>query len=188
MKRSKMALKGRNHFKCNTNNNKTSKEVKMAPRGRIYKRNTFTRETVSATHSINYPNKCTFAITTDNISRIINGQRKTRGEGLNKIKRYLEKNVVVEIPNGKWRSVKAIQSAKLSNHLGIVAQYFLTLPNQGKELKIEEKDAASQTEIDEQNPKRLNPIELGSIKTLIIQVKKVGHLKKITMSMIESLL
>lgn len=83
----------------------------------------------------------------DNISRIINGQRKTRGEGLNKIKRYLEKNVVVEIPNGKWRSVKAIQSAKLSNHLGIVAQYFLTLPNQGKELKIEEKDAASQTEI-----------------------------------------
>ncbi|KAH0725387.1 hypothetical protein KY284_001252 [Solanum tuberosum] len=104
----------------------------MAPRGRIYKQNTLTGETVLATQSIDEPNKCTFATSTDNISRIKKGRRKTRGEDLKKIKRSLGENVVVEIPNGKGRPVKVIQSTKFSYELGIVAQNFLTLPNKRK--------------------------------------------------------
>ncbi|KAG5632057.1 hypothetical protein H5410_003774, partial [Solanum commersonii] len=37
----------------------------MAPRGHIYKQNTLTVETVSATQSVDEPNKCTFATTTE---------------------------------------------------------------------------------------------------------------------------
>ncbi|KAK6803325.1 hypothetical protein RDI58_001109 [Solanum bulbocastanum] len=48
----------------------------MAPRGRIYKQNILIGQTVSATLSIDEPNKCTFATTTDNISRIKKSQMK----------------------------------------------------------------------------------------------------------------
>ncbi|KAF3659501.1 hypothetical protein FXO38_12608 [Capsicum annuum] len=47
--------------------------------------------------------------------------------------------MVIEMPIGKGRRVKAAQSSKLSNELGIIAQNFLTLPNKWKELTKEEK-------------------------------------------------
>ncbi|PHU04784.1 hypothetical protein BC332_25606 [Capsicum chinense] len=50
--------------------------------------------------------------------------------------------MIIEIPVGKGRPVKAVQSSKLSNELGIIAQNFLTLPNKWKELTKEEKDVA----------------------------------------------
>ncbi|WMV09370.1 hypothetical protein MTR67_002755, partial [Solanum verrucosum] len=120
-------------------------------------KNTLTGENVSATQFIDEPNKCTFASTTDNISRIRKGRRKAREEGLKKIKRSLRENVVVEIPNGKGRPVKVIQSAKLSDELGIIAQNFLTLPNKRKELTIEEKDDVARAEIDEHKPEWIEP-------------------------------
>ncbi|KAH0679101.1 hypothetical protein KY284_020186 [Solanum tuberosum] len=58
------------------------------------------------------------------------------------MKRALGKKMVIEIPAGKGRPVKAVQSAKLSNELGIIARNFLALPNKWKELAVEEKDAA----------------------------------------------
>lgn len=83
----------------------------------------------------------------DNISTINNSRHKTRAQCLKKIKRSLAKNVVVEIPSGKWRPVKAIKSTKLSNELGIVAKNFLTHPNKKKELTIEAKDYVSRASI-----------------------------------------
>ncbi|KAG5619784.1 hypothetical protein H5410_005002 [Solanum commersonii] len=56
------------------------------------------------------------------------------------MKRALGKKMVIEIPVGKGRPVKAVQSAKLSNELGIIARNFLALPNKWKELIVEEKD------------------------------------------------
>ncbi|KAF3682357.1 hypothetical protein FXO38_01308 [Capsicum annuum] len=48
----------------------------------------------------------------------------------------------IEIPIGKGRLTKPIQSAKLSNELEIIARNFLLLPNKRKELIKEDKDAA----------------------------------------------
>ncbi|KAG5580171.1 hypothetical protein H5410_050798 [Solanum commersonii] len=50
--------------------------------------------------------------------------------------------MVIEIPIGKGVPVKATQTSKLSNELGIIAQNCLTLPNKWKELTTEEKDVA----------------------------------------------
>ncbi|KAG5571559.1 hypothetical protein H5410_061325 [Solanum commersonii] len=58
------------------------------------------------------------------------------------MKRALGKKMVIEIPICKGRLVKAVQSAKLSNELGIIARNFFVLPNKLKELIVEEKDDA----------------------------------------------
>ncbi|KAF3624984.1 putative splicing factor, arginine/serine-rich 15-like [Capsicum annuum] len=50
--------------------------------------------------------------------------------------------MVIEISIGKGRPVKAAQSSKLSNELGIIAQNLLMLPNKWRELTKEEKDTA----------------------------------------------
>ncbi|KAF3678755.1 hypothetical protein FXO38_03080 [Capsicum annuum] len=47
----------------------------------------------------------------------------------------------IEISTGKGRPTKPIQSTKLSNELGIIAQNFLPLPNKWKELTREDKYA-----------------------------------------------
>ncbi|WMV24653.1 hypothetical protein MTR67_018038 [Solanum verrucosum] len=131
----------------------------MAPGGRVYKQKTLTGQTVSSSQSADESNKCTPAIATGNTNSCINqhiaisyfsydtarfkrGRGKTRGKGLEKMKRALGKKMVIEIPAGKGRPVKAVQSAKLSNELGIIARNFLALPNKWKELTVEEKDVA----------------------------------------------
>ncbi|XP_059305157.1 uncharacterized protein LOC132056814 isoform X2 [Lycium ferocissimum] len=114
----------------------------MAPGGRVYKQKTLTGETISVTQSDDESNKHTPATTTDDTTRIKKGRGKTRGKGLEKLKSSLGKKMVIEIPVGKGRPVEAVQSAKLSNELGIIARNFLTLPNKWKELTVEEKDAA----------------------------------------------
>ncbi|KAH0706273.1 hypothetical protein KY285_010774 [Solanum tuberosum] len=130
----------------------------MAPGGRVYKQKTLTGQTVSSSQSADESNKCTPATAIDNTNSCINqhidisyfsddtarfkrSRGKTRGKGLEKMKRALGKKMVIEIPAGKGRPVKAVQSAKLSNQLGIIARNFLALPNKWKELTVEEKDA-----------------------------------------------
>ncbi|WMV19315.1 hypothetical protein MTR67_012700, partial [Solanum verrucosum] len=98
----------------------------MAPGGRVYKQKTLTGKTVSSAQSADESNKCAPANAT----------------GLDKMKRALGKKMVLEIPAGKRRPVKAVQSAKLSNELGIIARNFIALPNKWKELTVGEKDVA----------------------------------------------
>ncbi|KAH0693464.1 hypothetical protein KY285_020561 [Solanum tuberosum] len=114
----------------------------MAPGGRVYKQKTLTGQTVSSAQSADESNKCTPATATDDTARFKRGRGKTRERGLEKLKRALGKTMVIEIPAGKGRPVKAVQSAKLSNELGIIARNFLALPNKWKELTVEEKDVA----------------------------------------------
>ncbi|KAH0652924.1 hypothetical protein KY289_030602 [Solanum tuberosum] len=114
----------------------------MAPGGRVYKQKTLIGQTVSSAQSTDESNKCTPATATDDTARFKRGRGKTRGKGLEKMKRALGKKMAIEIPAGKGRPVKAVQSAKLSNELGIIARNFLALPNKWKELTVEEKDAA----------------------------------------------
>ncbi|KAM3376058.1 hypothetical protein P3S68_014772 [Capsicum galapagoense] len=58
------------------------------------------------------------------------------------MKNTLGKKMVIEIPACNRRPVKAVQSSKLSNKLGITARNFLTLSNKWKELTKEEKYVA----------------------------------------------
>ncbi|KAM3343515.1 hypothetical protein P3S68_025604 [Capsicum galapagoense] len=57
------------------------------------------------------------------------------------MKKAMGSKMKIEIPIGKGRPIKPIQSAKLSNELGIIARNFLPLPNKWKELTREDKDA-----------------------------------------------
>uniref|UniRef100_K4BH09 Uncharacterized protein n=1 Tax=Solanum lycopersicum TaxID=4081 RepID=K4BH09_SOLLC len=50
--------------------------------------------------------------------------------------------MVIEIPLGKGRPVKAAQLSKLSNELGIIARNCLAVQNKWKELTTKEKDFA----------------------------------------------
>ncbi|XP_016541542.1 uncharacterized protein LOC107842295 [Capsicum annuum] len=58
------------------------------------------------------------------------------------MKKAMGSKMKIEIPIGKGRPTKPIQSTKLSNELGIIARNFLPLPNKWKELTREDKDAA----------------------------------------------
>ncbi|XP_016569521.1 uncharacterized protein LOC107867685 [Capsicum annuum] len=78
----------------------------------------------------------------DDSATLRKGRGKTRGKGLEKMKKATGSKMKIEIPIGKGRPTKPIQSAKLSNELGIIAQNFLPLPNKWKELTIEDKDVA----------------------------------------------
>ncbi|KAF3674938.1 hypothetical protein FXO38_04990 [Capsicum annuum] len=77
----------------------------------------------------------------DDSSRLRKGRGKTRGKGFEKMKKAMGSKMKIEIPIGKGRPIKPIQSAKLSNELGIIARNFLPLPNKWKELTREDKDA-----------------------------------------------
>ena len=62
-----------------------------------------------------YTNILNIFFYSDDTTRIKNDRGKTRGKGLKKLKRTLGKKMVIEIPLGKGRPVKAAQSSKLSN-------------------------------------------------------------------------
>ncbi|KAF3631682.1 hypothetical protein FXO37_27827 [Capsicum annuum] len=92
-----------------------------------------------------YGTKCHYysrTILHDDSTRLKKGRGKTRGKGLKKMKKAMGSKMIIEIPIGKGRSIKPIQSAKLSNKLGIISRNFLSLPSKWKELTREEKDAA----------------------------------------------
>ncbi|XP_060184610.1 uncharacterized protein LOC132614224 isoform X1 [Lycium barbarum] len=114
----------------------------MAPGGRIFKQTTLTGETIQATQSPDESNNLTPAVNTDDSPRIRNGRGKTRGKGLERMRKTMGSKMKIEIPIGKGRPTKPTQSAKLSNELGIIARNFLSLPNKWKELTREDKDAA----------------------------------------------
>ncbi|XP_060170993.1 uncharacterized protein LOC132601944 [Lycium barbarum] len=114
----------------------------MAPGGCIFKQTTLTGETIQATQSPDESNNLTPAVNTDDSPRIRNGRGKTRGKGLERMRKTMGSKMKIEIPVGKGRPTKPTQSAKLSNELGIIARNFLSLPNKWKELTREDKDAA----------------------------------------------
>jgi hypothetical protein len=66
----------------------------------------------------------------------------TRGLGLEKIMKASKGKMQIDIPADKGRPVDAVQSAKLSNELGIVARHLLPVPQKGTELSQEDKDVA----------------------------------------------
>lgn len=61
---------------------------------------------------------------------------------LEKMKRDLGEKIMIEIPVGKGRPIKFVQSSKLSNELGIITRKFSCATNKWKELNVEEKDDA----------------------------------------------
>ncbi|KAG5576495.1 hypothetical protein H5410_056629 [Solanum commersonii] len=79
----------------------------MAPGGRVYKQKTLTGQTVSSAQSTDESNKCTRATATDDTASFKRGRGKTRGKGLEKMKRALGKKMVIEIPIWKRETVKA---------------------------------------------------------------------------------
>ncbi|KAH0655645.1 hypothetical protein KY285_030527 [Solanum tuberosum] len=113
----------------------------MAPGGRVFRQTTLTGETTQDTQSVDDSNNLTH-VNTDDFTRLKKGRVKTRGKGLEKMKKTLGSKMKIEIPLGKGRPTKPDQSAKLSNELGIIARNFLLLPNKWKELTREDKDAA----------------------------------------------
>ncbi|KAH0679273.1 hypothetical protein KY284_020358 [Solanum tuberosum] len=113
----------------------------MAPGGRVFRQTTLTGETTQDTQSVDDSNNLTH-VNTDDFTRLKKGRGKTRGKGLEKMKKTLGSKMKIEIPLGKGRPTKPDQSAKLSNELGIIARNFLLLPNKWKELTREDKDAA----------------------------------------------
>ncbi|WMV29582.1 hypothetical protein MTR67_022967 [Solanum verrucosum] len=113
----------------------------MAPGGRVFKQTTLTGEIIQDTQSLDESNNHTPAVNTNDSTRIRNSRGKTRGKGLEKMKKAQGRKMKIEIPVGKGRPTKPDQSAKLSNELGIIARNFLLLPNKWKELTREDKDA-----------------------------------------------
>jgi len=85
---------------------------------------------------------CLQFFSSDASTRIKNGRGKTRGKGLEKMKKAMGSKMKIDIPVGKGRPTKPVQSAKLSNELGIIARNFISLPNKWKELTREDRDAA----------------------------------------------
>ncbi|KAH0746236.1 hypothetical protein KY285_007893 [Solanum tuberosum] len=114
----------------------------MAPGGCVFKQTTVTGETIQDTQSLDESNNDTLSVNTNDSTRIRNGHGKTRGKGLEKMKKAQGRKMKIEIPVGKGRVTKLDQSKKLSNELGIIARNFLLLPNKWKELTREDKDTA----------------------------------------------
>ncbi|WMV33084.1 hypothetical protein MTR67_026469 [Solanum verrucosum] len=114
----------------------------MAPGGRVFKQTTLTGETIPDTQSLDELNNPAPLVITDASTRIKNGCGKTRGKGLEKMKKAMGSKMKIDILFGKGRPTKPVQSAKLSNELGIIARNFISLPNKWKELTREDKDAA----------------------------------------------
>ncbi|KAM3320168.1 hypothetical protein P3S67_007368 [Capsicum chacoense] len=114
----------------------------MAPEGGVLRQTTLTGETIQATQSPDESNSTTHVVNTDDSARLRKGRGKTRGKGLEKIKKVMGSKMKIEILIGKGRPIKPIQLSKLSNELGIIARNFLLLPNKWKELAKEDKDSA----------------------------------------------
>ncbi|KAH0764864.1 hypothetical protein KY285_000735 [Solanum tuberosum] len=57
------------------------------------------------------------------------------------MKKAMGSKMKIDIPIGKGRPTKPVQSAKLSNELGIIARNFISVPNKWKELTREDRDA-----------------------------------------------
>ncbi|XP_019263142.1 PREDICTED: uncharacterized protein LOC109240913 [Nicotiana attenuata] len=113
----------------------------MAPGGRASRQTTITGASTRASRSSDPSNSNNPTPNTDDSSRIRKVRGRTMRKGLEKMKKSIGRKMVIDIPVGKGRPVKAIPSAKLSNGLGIIARNFLTLPNKWKELTREDKDA-----------------------------------------------
>ncbi|XP_019267614.1 PREDICTED: uncharacterized protein LOC109244911 isoform X2 [Nicotiana attenuata] len=114
----------------------------MAPGGRVSRQTTITGASTQASRSSDPSNSNNPTPNTDDSTRIRKGRGRTMGKGLEKMKKSMGRKMVIDIPVGKGRPVKAIPSAKLSNELGIIARNFLSLPNKWKELTRDDKDAA----------------------------------------------
>ncbi|KAG5580275.1 hypothetical protein H5410_050902 [Solanum commersonii] len=93
----------------------------MAPGGHVFRQTTLTRETTQDTQLVDDSNNHTHVVNTDDFTRLKKGRGKTRGKGLEKMKKTLGSKMKIEIPLGKGRPTKPDQSAKLSNELGIIA-------------------------------------------------------------------
>ncbi|XP_075093199.1 uncharacterized protein LOC107817019 [Nicotiana tabacum] len=114
----------------------------MAPGGRVSRQTTITGASTQASRLSDPSNSNNRTPNTDDSTRIRKGRGRTMGKGLEKMKKSIGRKMVIDIPVGKGRPVKAIPSAKLSNELGIIARNFLSLPNKWKELTRDDKDAA----------------------------------------------
>ncbi|KAF3632076.1 putative splicing factor, arginine/serine-rich 15-like [Capsicum annuum] len=88
--------------------------------------------------------------------------------------------MVIEIPVGKERPIKAVQSSKLSNELGIIARNILTLPNKWKELTKEEKDIAlirchKRCQVNKINWSKLKCNHIMGSKALVVARAEIGE-------------
>lgn len=75
----------------------------MAPGGCVFKQTTLTGETSQDTQSLDESNNHTPAVNTNDSTRIRNGRGKTRGKGLEKMKKAQGRKMKIEIPVGKGR-------------------------------------------------------------------------------------
>ncbi|KAH0767926.1 hypothetical protein KY285_003797 [Solanum tuberosum] len=72
----------------------------MAPGGRVFKQTTLTGETIQDTRSLDEINNPTPLVNTDASTRIKNGRGKTRGKGLEKLKKAMGSKMKIDIPVG----------------------------------------------------------------------------------------
>ncbi|KAG5632844.1 hypothetical protein H5410_004561, partial [Solanum commersonii] len=91
----------------------------LAPGGRVFKQTTLTGEIIQDTQSLDELNHPTPLVNTDASTRIKNGRGKTRGKGLEKMKKAMISKMKIDIPVGKGRPTILDQSAKLSNEFEI---------------------------------------------------------------------
>ncbi|KAF3653003.1 putative ribonuclease H protein-like [Capsicum annuum] len=116
----------------------------------------------------------------DASARLKKGRGKTRGKGLKKIKKAIGSKIKIEIPIGKERTTKPIQSAKLSNELGIIARNFIPLPSKWKELSREDKDATlirwhKRCEINKANRTKLKYNHFMGSKAFVAAHAEIGE-------------
>ncbi|KAM3235838.1 hypothetical protein P3L10_015875 [Capsicum annuum] len=152
----------------------------MTPGGVVYRQTTLTGGTIQATQSLHESNSPTLAVNTDDSARIKKGRGKTREKGLEKMKKVMGSKMKIEIPIGKGRPTKPIQSAKLSNELEIISRNFLPLPNKWKELTREDKDAAlirchKRCEINKANRTKLKSNHFMGSKAFVAYRAKIGE-------------
>ncbi|KAH0747466.1 hypothetical protein KY285_009123 [Solanum tuberosum] len=70
----------------------------MAPGGRVFKQTKLTGETIQDTQSLDEINNPTPLVNTDTSIRIKNGRGKTRGKGLEKLKKAMGSKMKIDIP------------------------------------------------------------------------------------------
>ncbi|KAF3645114.1 putative myosin-2-like isoform X1 [Capsicum annuum] len=113
--------------------------------------------------------KMNVVVRIDDSARLRKGRGKTKGKGLEKMKKAMGSKMKIEILIGKGRPIKPIQSAKLPNELGIIARNFLLLLNKWKELTREDKDAALIRCQGEKEHEDVEPDRIEFYKHLITQ-------------------
>ncbi|KAM3238808.1 putative protein isoform X1 [Capsicum annuum] len=152
----------------------------MAPGGGVLRQTTLTGGTIQATQSPDESNCTTPVVNTDDFARLKKGRGKTRGKGLEKMKKAIGSKMKIEIPIVKGRPIKPIQSAKLSNELGIIAHNFLPLPNKWKELTREDKNATlircqKRCEINKVNRTKLKSNHFMGSKAFVADRTEIGE-------------